>query len=211
MKSLAISGIITCLFLSGYSQANKADVLQYLEKDQNYQQNTNHTAKIISATRLFRDKDDLTSVIIVIPKDSLVNVIGSGDIFLNVSFNGIEGYIYSRHAEVKSPQAVTRPAPRPAEQEVSDDQSQQPGRPVQRQRVSRFEYLMNKYGNQVATQLYAGKIWKGMTGQMVKDSWGSPRKINRVISGNNIREEWIYQNTWLYLQNDELIQWGPVR
>ncbi len=211
MKRLLFSVVVILAYTTTYSQTNKSEILQELEKRQGTDKDAQVTAIIRSATRLFRDKDDLTSVLMVIPKDSVVNVLGSDEKFLDVSFRGIEGYIYASHAEIESLKAVTKPAPRQREQAMDDQQPQQSQRQVQRQKISRFEYLMNKYGNQVATQLYAGKIWKGMTGEMVKDSWGSPRKINRVISGNNIREEWIYQNTWLYLQNDELVQWGPVR
>jgi hypothetical protein len=212
MKRLIFSACILFLFIEGYSQTTKTDVLQKLEGDQTADQSTVMTATIKSATRLFRDKDDLTSVIFVIPADSTVNVLGSDDTFMNVSFNGIEGYIYARHAEVNRPVAVTKPAPRPVQQEINDERNAGGERPVQqRQRVSRYDYLMGKYGTSIATKLYAGKIWKGMTAQMVKDSWGSPKKINRIINGNNIREEWIFQNTWLYLQNDELVEWGPTK
>jgi hypothetical protein len=212
MKRLIFSVCILFLFITGYSQANRADVLQKLENNQVTDQNTIKTATIKSATRLFRDKDDLTSVIIVIPADSTVNVLGSDDTFLNVSFEGIDGYIYARHAEVNKPVAVTKPAPVQVQQEINDERYARGDRPVQqRQRVSRFDYLMDKYETSVATRIYAGKIWKGMTAQMVKDSWGSPKKINRIINGNNIREEWIFQSTWLYLQNDELVEWGPTK
>ncbi len=50
-----------------------------------------------------------------------------------------------------------------------------------------------------------------MNSEMVKDSWGTAEKINRVISGNIIKEEWIYKNTWLYFENNTLVEWGPVR
>ena len=63
----------------------------------------------------------------------------------------------------------------------------------------------------MAARLYAGKIWKGMNSEMVKDSWGAAEKINRVISGNIIKEEWIYKNTWLYFENNTLLEWGPVK
>lgn len=212
MKRLIFFAFIIFLFFSGNSQAPKTDVLQELEKNQTTEKNSLITATIKSATRLFNDKNDLTSVVMVIPKDSIVIVLGSDETFLNVSFSGIEGYINARHAVVNNPPSVTKPAPRPVQQEIDNEMPAQSERPVQqRQKVSRYEFLMNKYGTSVAIELYAGKIWKGMTGQMVKDSWGSPKKINRVISGNNIREEWIFQNTWLYLQNDELVEWGPTK
>ena len=50
-----------------------------------------------------------------------------------------------------------------------------------------------------------------MTGEMIIDSWGNPSKISRVISGDNIRKEWSYSNTWLFLSNDRLTEWGPSR
>ena len=63
----------------------------------------------------------------------------------------------------------------------------------------------------MAARLIAGKIWKGMTSEMVRDSWGKPLKINRVINSNTIQEESIYNNTWLYIENDTLTDWGPTR
>jgi len=50
-----------------------------------------------------------------------------------------------------------------------------------------------------------------MHSQLVKDSWGSPNKINRVISGNIVKEDWIYGKTWLYFQNSTLAEWGAVK
>ncbi|MFO7620277.1 MAG: hypothetical protein R6W81_03310, partial [Bacteroidales bacterium] len=82
---------------------------------------------------------------------------------------------------------------------------------TQKEVISRFAYLEGKYGSAMAARLDAGKIWKGMTKDMVQDSWGTPQKINRVISGNIIKEEWIYRNSWLYFENDNLVEWGPVR
>jgi hypothetical protein len=62
----------------------------------------------------------------------------------------------------------------------------------------------------MAARLFAGKIWKGMNAEMIKDSWGAAAKINREVSGNIIKEEWIYKNSWLYLENNTLVDWGPV-
>jgi len=50
-------------------------------------------------------------------------------------------------------------------------------------------------------QIICGKIWKGMNSEMARDSWGAAERINRVISGNLIKEEWIYRSTWLYFEN----------
>ncbi len=212
MKRLAFSVFAVLTFAAAYPQENNTEVPQGSGKYYDAEQDAPVTAAIRSATRLFSDRNDLTSVVTVIPKDSTVVVLGSDETFLKVSFSGMEGYIYARHAEVHKPAAAAEPPLPSASQRAPDERDITSTRPVQpRQKVSRYEYLQHKYGAAVASELFAGKIWKGMTGQMIRDSWGSPNKINRVISGSNTREEWIYQNTWLYLRNGELLEWGPVR
>jgi len=204
MKKLYSSVVLLLMFISLSSQETKTDVLQGLENNQPTVQNTVVPAIIKSATRLFRDKQDLTSVIIVIPKDSIVFVIGSDDTFLHVEYIGNEGYIYARHAELFKPDPEARPP-------VAEVPVNQEAKPVQEQKVSRYSYLESKYGSSTASRIYAGKIWKGMDVQMVKDSWGSPKKISRVINGNVVDEEWFYAGTWLHFQNSVLTDWGPVK
>lgn len=167
------------------------------------------TATLKSASRLFSDKNDLTSVLLIIPSGDTVRVLDYDDTFLHVLYEEYEGFIMTRHATLNKPQI------KPSVTGVKDKPvsvSEIPRQVQQRQQVegSRYSYLTNKYGPNVASRLYEGKIWKGMTAEMVKDSWGNPRKINRVISGNNTKEEWIYSNTWLYIQNDRLLEWGPL-
>jgi hypothetical protein len=205
MKRIIFSGIILFMFFSGNSQVVKSDVLKNLEESQPAVQSAVATATLKSASRLFKDKDDLTSVILVIPQGSVVDVLaGSYDTFLHVVFEGNEGYIYLSHAEINKTQEITKSAaPQPA---VQEERYGQEARPVQKQTVSRYEY-----GPSIAARLYDGKIWKGMNSQMAKDSWGSPGKINRVISGNIVKEEWVYNRTWLYFQNSTLTKWGPVK
>jgi hypothetical protein len=204
MKKLLSSALLLLFFTSVNSQETKTNVLQSLENNQATEQNSVVPAIIKSATRLFKDKDDLTSVILVVPKDSIVYVISSDDTFLNVEYEGNEGYIYARHAELFKPAEVaqTQPVQVPADQEAKS---------VQEQTISRYSYLEKKYGPSLASKIYSGKIWKGMNVDLVRDSWGSPKKINRVISSNVVNEEWFYNGTWLHFQNSTLTDWGPVK
>jgi hypothetical protein len=210
MKRIIFSGIIFFVFCVLNAQISKTDVLQDLEKSQPAVQATVATATLKSASRLFKDKDDLTSVIMVVPKDSIVEVLpGPYDTFLHVIFEDNEGYIYAQHAVLNKPSVLANPVvPHAAAQEERSDQE---ARPVQQQAISRYEYLENKYGPSLAMKLYERKIWKGMHSQLVKDSWGSPKKISRVISGNIVKEEWFYNKTRLYFQNSTLAEWGPVK
>ena len=203
MKKIIFSTLFLLIIIALQAQTNKADLLQDLEKNQPDSQNLTTTATLTSSSRLFGAKDDLTTVIFIIPTGSTVTVLGSDSTYLHVTFEENEGYIFKRDAVIdKTP--VNTP------QTIQPQQARQEEQPVQEQQVSRFSYLESKYGSSMAARLMAGKIWKGMNSEMVKDSWGSAEKINRVISGNIIKEEWIFKNTWLYFENNTLVEWGPI-
>lgn len=205
MKQLAILSLLAFLFFPLKAQDDRVEILQDLESARQSGQTGISTATLNSASRLFADKDDLTSVLLVIPKGATVTILGFDDTYLRVSYEGNEGYIYTKHATIDP-----EPIKRQADVRQREPVNQRPAaRPVQRE--SRFTYLEKKYGGAIASRLYAGKVWKGMTSEMVKDSWGSPHKINRVISGNNVREEWIYKSSWLFLENSILVDWGATR
>ena len=201
-KVIFLVFLIICV-LPAKAQASKADILQNLEQKKTVEQNAIITATLKSSSRLFKAKEDLTSVIIVIPSGSTVTVIGSDSTYLHVTYEENEGFILKRHAVIdKSPVVSTKaPASQPKVQETQ---------PLQTQVMGRFSYLENKYGTSMAARLFAGKIWKGMNSEMVKDSWGAALKINREVSGNILKEEWIYKNSWLYLENNTLVDWGPL-
>jgi hypothetical protein len=208
MKKLIFLSFLIIGAISGTAQASRADLLQNLERAQQSNQDVITTATLKSASRLFGEKDDLTSVIMIIPVDSVVTVLGSDSTYLHVTFQDAEGYIYKKDAVInQTPVVITQPA-RP-QQQVQYNQNQPQNQ--QDQQESRFSYLENKYGSNMAARLMAGKIWKGMNSEMVNDSWGTAQKINRVISGNVVKEEWIYRNTWLYFENNTLVDWGPVK
>lgn len=197
--TLLLIGVIT---LNG--QVNKIDQLQALEQNQSASQNITSTARLKSASRLFATKDDLTSVIFIIPADSVVTVLDSDSTYFHVAFDENEGYIFKRDAVLDKIPVNVPPA-------LQSQPAAQQTEPVQEQQQSRYSYLENRYGSNMAARLISGKIWKGMNSEMVKDSWGNAAKINRVISGNTIKEEWIYQNTWLYFENNTLVEWGPIQ
>lgn len=234
MEKLILSAIFLLMFIPAFSQNdNRTKILQDLENQQVNQQyaaqqvsqqvpDTGLTATLISASRLFRDKDDLTSVIIVIPADSVVTVLDSDTTYLHVVYQDLVGYIKSGDARINELQKVTEPAIAGeqkadvlAREEAAATKDQQvvKGERYQQEKTTeqdRYSYLVNKYGPDMASRIYGGKIWRGMNSEMVQDSWGSPRKINRVISGNRIKEEWIYRRYWLFFRNSTLVDWGST-
>jgi phosphomannomutase len=167
-------------------------------------ENKNVTATLKSSSRLFSVKDDMTSVVIIIPTGSTVKVLDSDSTYMHVTFEENEGYIFSKTAIIdKTPVNIA--------QMIQDQPQTSAPQTTKEQPLSRFSYLEKKYGTTMATRLYSGKIWKGMNSEMVKDSWGSAQKINRTINGNTVQEEWLYKTTWLYFENNTLMDWGPVK
>jgi hypothetical protein len=204
MKKILFLTFLSVVAFQLQGQTGKADQLQALEQNQNDNQNITATATLKVASRLFATKDDLTTVILIIPADSVVAVLDSDSTYLHVVFEENEGYILRR-------QAILNEVPLNAQPVIQSRPAAQQTEPVQEQQQSRFSYLENKYGSNMANRIFSGKIWKGMNSEMVKDSWGTADKINRIISGNITKEEWIFRNTWLYFENNTLLEWGPVK
>jgi len=228
MKKIFLFFIFVFAAVSINAQQDKAELLQDLENDHalnpvneiqtdiSEDQDVMMIAKLKSAARLFGDKYDLTSVIMVLPADTELEILDSDSTYLHVIIEDYKGYIYAKHAIISEAARPVSPEPEVVEEqavvpEPEPEPVQETVQPVQEREVSRFTYLENKYGSNMAARLMAGKIWKGMEAEMILDSWGNPGKINRVISGNVIKEEWIFRNTWLYLENDILTEWGPIR
>jgi hypothetical protein len=203
MKKLIFPALFIIGVFSVKAQTDKAALLQNLEANQSQSQNITPTATIKTSTRLFKIKDDLTSVILIIPSGTVVSVLDSDTTYFHVTFEENEGYIYRKHASLDKVTGTFK--------DMQSVQTTQDVQPVQVQTDGRYEALVSKYGSAMAARLYAGKIWKGMNSDMARDSWGAAAKVNRVVNGNVIEEEWIYRSTWLHFENGTLIQWGPVK
>jgi hypothetical protein len=202
MKKFAFIPLIFFFAFALFSQGNKSDILTQLEKSTPAYQDNGRTAILKISSRLFRDKEDLTSVILVIPTGDTVSVIASDSTYLQVVYKGNEGFISQRHALVIAP-----PAPPAAKVQTFDNNTQSAPNSDQQ----KYQNLADKYGQDIANKLIAGKLWRGVKSEMVTDSWGNPLRINRVITANVIQEEWIYETTWLYFEDNILLKWGPTR
>lgn len=200
MKKLLFTALLLIGVLSARAQSDNGDQSNARESNQAQGQDITMTATLKNASRLFKLRYDLSSVIMLIPEGAVVEVLDSDSTYLHVSYQDNDGYIYRKQAVInKTPVDIN------SNQPANDTQS------VQNQPDDRYAALENKYGQAMAARIYAGKIWKGMNSEMVRDSWGTPEKTNRVVSGNTIKEEWIYRSTWLYFENNTLLGWGPVK
>jgi hypothetical protein len=166
-------------------------------------------ASIKGNARLFSDKDDITSVIQLIPDGSTVEVIKPDSIYSFVRFGDLEGYVKSDRLGAPEPVAVVAPTSQPvdaAQPQQADAAAQSAGQPS-----DRYDALVAKYGDDIGKRLYQHKVWKGVTADMAVDSWGKPKQINRMYVDQSVDEEWIYSKKYLYFRDGILIEWGPVK
>ena len=167
-------------------------------------------ATIKGSSRLFGDKDDLTSVIMIIPDGSTVEVVALDSVYTLVRYDGAEGYVKSE--KLGAPNEVVNTVPAPAAQPVAAaEPQQQAGAQEYTASADRYEILVTKYGTDIGNRLYQHKVWKGATADMARDSWGKPKQINRMYVDQSVDEEWIYSKKYLYFRDGILIEWGPVK
>lgn len=48
------------------------------------------------------------------------------------------------------------------------------------------------------------KVKLGWSKDVCRLAWGNPKKINTTINGNGKSEQWVYENNYLYFENDNL-------
>jgi hypothetical protein len=195
------------------------------------------------AVRLFGDKDDLTSVLTLIPDGSTVEVVTADSLYTRILFDGLDGFVRSDRLGEPLPEAapvtvqMLPPADRPEDQPSVQPQQQpqyrqeqpqyrqeQPQQqPQYRQEqplpeeqqyyapANRYEALVDRYGTDLGKRLFQHKVWKGITSDMARYSWGKPVQINRMYVDQSVEEEWIYSKKYLYFRDGILVDWGPVK
>ena len=159
-------------------------------------------AKTTSAIRLFGDKDDLTSVLSIIPAGSIVEIVRPDTTagYVLVLFDDQQGYVEAAKLDYNLTQDEIDKASAPVQTTVQSA-------PVP---ANRYDMLIMKYGTPLGKLLYEHKIWKGLNTDMVTDSWGKPVKINITYNDSSKEEEWIYSKKWLLFRDNVLVSWGPV-
>jgi hypothetical protein len=175
------------------------------------------------AVRLFADKDDLTSVIEIIPDGTVVEALSADTVFTRIRLGDVEGYVRSDRLTAALPVvSATQPqlqqiqeadAFQPVTEPVQESLPAQVSPDMQYRQVptERYQALTDKYGADLAKVIYQHKVWKGINADMARDSWGKPKQINRMYVDQSIEEEWIYSRSYLYFRDGMLIEWGPVK
>lgn len=67
--------------------------------------------------------------------------------------------------------------------------------------------FVKKYGKRIGNRLASGKVWKGMTERMLRDSWGKPDKIHRNKEKWGVFTQWTYGKITYFFRDGKLIDW----
>lgn len=194
-KKLLITGLLVpfCIICS---RAGSSAVVFPRQQDSSLLGNQQDTAqyyyvKTKSTTRFFSDMDNLSAVIQMIPENVEVQVFEPIGDYYSAYFDGSYGYLFISKVEPVNfdPEIfIITPEPLSAEQD-------------------KYAFLVQKYGKEDADQIIARKVWKGMTKDMILDSWGKPRQIDRYIGKTTVKEEWYYRTRVLFVQDGKLVGW----
>lgn len=197
---IAVIAISVSVMVAG-AQQNSLGTLERLENGSQVQQ---EPVKGITkgGVRLYKEMGDLTSVIRIIPANTEIEIISNQGDYLQVKDLDNIGYVET--AKITINQATPPVQQQAVQQQVVQQEV------VQQQPDNRMTYLETKYGKSIAARIYAGKIWKGMTTEMVKDSWGEPDRVNNVVVKSVQMQEMVYRSTWLLMEKGLLKEWGPV-
>ena len=68
--------------------------------------------------------------------------------------------------------------------------------------------LTKKYGSSAAARILEGKIWIGMTEQMLLESWGKPEDINSTVTRYGTSKQFVYGlGRYVYVENGKVDAW----
>ncbi len=69
------------------------------------------------------------------------------------------------------------------------------------------KYYTKKYGKEIATRITLGRIWKGMTIEMLEDGWGKPDKTHTDKHPWGVFTQLYYGDITYFFKNSVLIDW----
>ena len=69
------------------------------------------------------------------------------------------------------------------------------------------ELIKIKYGKKNGVRVASGMVWKSMTEEMLRDSWGEPDRIDSNKQSYGIFNQWYYGEITYFFRDGKLIDW----
>jgi uncharacterized protein YecT (DUF1311 family) len=61
--------------------------------------------------------------------------------------------------------------------------------------IRRRNHLVQKYGREIGLKILSRGVWQGMTSEQLRESWGGPVDIDRLLYKTKTKETWKYNQT----------------
>ena len=82
---------------------------------------------------------------------------------------------------------------------------------LEQQLISAYRNLyIFKYGEEYGNRVAYNQVWKGMSEEMMKDSWGEPDKIESNIQNYGVFNQWYYGDVTFFFRDGKLIDWDET-
>lgn len=191
---------------------NKIDSLELIISKINFEtlSNNQQEVKLHSGSTIYSSQSLNSDKFFLRSDDKVFIVEIDGSDFVKVSVDGVEGYTQSwafverEHIESLIKEERDRNPSLEAEPVVRINYAQQRALAEEKRRKDFIENNPNLNQN-FRNQILNGQISIGMTREMAEASWGEPRDINRTVTVNVVREQWVYGFTsnrrYLYFRN----------
>ncbi|UCH66495.1 MAG: hypothetical protein JSW63_05035 [Ignavibacterium sp.] len=69
------------------------------------------------------------------------------------------------------------------------------------------ELYILKYGEEIGNKIAYKQIWKGMTDEMVMESWGEPDRVDQNVESWGTFTQWYYGDVTFFFKDGKLTDW----
>ena len=153
-------------------------------------------------TNLYEERGTWTKTIATIPPLMTLLAYDFKNNYYFVEYDTLNGYVFCLDIET-----IEQKNKRIEKEQIKKQNQIQKELATQNELRERKNSLVRKYGEVNGEKIFNGKIWLGMTKEMVIDSWGQPRDINKSVGSWGVHEQWVYYNSYLYFRNGKLTSW----
>jgi hypothetical protein len=157
-------------------------------------------------TKLYQKRGTWSEIIDTVPQGYTLLAYDYQSNYYLVEFDTLIGYVFTLDVET-----IEKRVDRLEREKRRTEQTQKQRQETIALQNERKRILINKYGSDKGLRIFNGKIWLGMSMEMVADSWGDPSRINKSVGSWGVSEQWIYYGSYLYIRNGTLTSWQETK
>lgn len=72
------------------------------------------------------------------------------------------------------------------------------------------ELYVLKYGEEFGQRVAYNQVWKGMSEEMMDDSWGEPDSVDSNVQSYGVFNQWYYGDVTFFFRDGKLFDWDEA-